>query len=106
MILLKRIEKTREVESDIISLYKSDSVIFEETTLVSEKLNYVISYFPKGDVYDVIIENKNSNLIIYQSFPKLSSSTLKYFNLLKDETYDDNFGNSFKCISHTIEYRL
>ncbi|RAP43414.1 MAG: hypothetical protein BZ134_07030 [Methanosphaera sp. SHI1033] len=103
---MKIIEKTSEKESDIDSLYKSDSVIFEETTLVSDKLNYVISYFPKDNVYDVIIENKNSNMIIYQSFPKLSSSTLKYFNLLKDETYNDNFGNSFKCISHTIEYNL
>ena len=45
-----------------------------------------------------------NNLAKYQVFHKLSPLTLKYFNLLKDETYLDDFGNVFKCISHTIEY--
>ena len=55
-------------------------------------------------MYDVIIEDFKNNKSSYQVFHKLSPSTLKYFNLFKGETYLDNFGNKFKCISHTIEY--
>ena len=55
-------------------------------------------------VYDVIIEDFENNFTKYQVFHKLSPSTLKYFNLLKGESYLDDFGNEFKCISHTIEY--
>ena len=49
-----------------------------------------------------IIEDFENNFTKYQVFHKLSPSTLKYFNLLKGESYLDDFGNEFKCISHTI----
>lgn len=52
----------------------------------------------------MILEDFENNFTKYQVFHKLSPSTLKYFNLLKGESYLDDFGNEFKCISHTIEY--
>lgn len=101
------VEKTKELIKDIKTLYELDLVKFEQTILKSDHLNYTIIYTPKLDIYDVIIEDyKKEKLINYQSFPKLSGSTLKYFNLLQNQEYDDGFGNKFKCISHTIEYEL
>ena len=64
-------------------------------------LNTVSALFLK---LKYIIEDFENNFTKYQVFHKLSPSTLKYFNLLKGESYLDDFGNEFKCISHTIEY--
>ena len=94
------IEKSNEIKQ----VYDSNIVLFEETVLISNDIKYSICFVPKLKVYDVIIEDFKNNKITYQVFYKLSPSTLKYFNLLKGETYLDNFGNEFKCISHTIEY--
>lgn len=98
------IEKTKDSKRKIKQLYDSDSVLFEETLLVSNNIKYSICFVPKAEVYDVIIEDFENNFTKYQVFHKLSPSTLKYFNLLKCESYLDDFGNEFKCISHTIEY--
>lgn len=98
------IEKTEESKGKIKQLYDSNAVLFEETVLLSDNIKYSICFVPKAGVYDVVIEDFKNNLAKYQVFHKLSSLTLKYFNLLKDETYLDDFGNVFKCISHTIEY--
>ena len=98
------IEKTNDSKRKIKQLYDSDSVLFEETLLVSNNIKYSICFVPKAEVYDVIIEDFENNFTKYQVFHKLSPSTLKYFNLLKGESYLDDFGNEFKCISHTIEY--
>ena len=115
------IEKTNDSKRNIKQLYDSDSVLFEETLLVSNNIKYSICFVPKAEVYDVIddgisgvtmnrpdyirmIEDFENNFTKYQVFHKLSPSTLKYFNLLKGESYLDDFGNEFKCISHTIEY--
>ena len=68
--------------------------LYKELKKHLEKWNY--------DVY--VIEDFENNFTKYQVFHKLSPSTLKYFNLLKGESYLDDFGNEFKCISHTIEY--
>ncbi|WP_455644843.1 hypothetical protein [Methanosphaera sp.] len=101
------VEKSRELEKDIKTLFELDLVVFEQTLLVSENLMYSICHVPKLNVYDVVIEDKvKGELVAYQTFSKLSNSTLKYFNLLRDETYSDGFGNDFKCISHVIEYNL
>ena len=94
------IEKSNEIKQ----VYDSNIVLFEETVLISNDIKYSICFVPKLKEYDVIIEDFKNNKIIYQVFHKLSPSTLKYFNLLKGESYLDNFGNEFKCISHTIEY--
>lgn len=98
------IEKTEESKGKIKQLYDSNAVLFEETVLLSDNIKYSICFVPKVGVYDVVIEDFKNNLTKYQVFHKLSPLTLKYFNLLKDETYLDDFGNVFKCISHTIEY--
>lgn len=65
----------------------------KETLLVSNNIKYSICFVPKAEVYDVIIEDFENNFIKYQVFHKLSPSTLKYFNLLKGESYLDDFGN-------------
>ncbi|WP_170103980.1 hypothetical protein [Methanosphaera cuniculi] len=39
------------------------------------------------------------------NFKKLSNSTLRYFNMQKDDTYDDWFKNSFRCLSHIVGYK-
>lgn len=98
------IEKTEESKGKIKQLYDSNAVLFEETVLLSDNIKYSICFVPKAGVHDVVIEDFKNNLTKYQVFHKLSPLTLKYFNLLKDETYLDDFGNVFKCISHTIEY--
>lgn len=98
------IEKTEESKGKIKQLYDSNAVLFEETVLLSDNIKYSICFVPKAGVYDVVIKDFKNNLTKYQVFHKLSPLTLKYFNLLKDETYLDDFGNVFKCISHTIEY--
>lgn len=98
------IEKTEESKGKIKQLYDSNAVLFEETVLLSDNIKYSICFVPKAGVYDVVIEDFKNNLTKYQVFHKLSLLTLKYFNLLNDETYLDDFGNVFKCISHTIEY--
>lgn len=98
------IEKTNKTKRKIKQLYDLNVVLFEETVLMSNNVKYSICFVPKAKVYDVIIEDFKNNTINYQVFHKLSPSTLKYFNLLKGESYLDNFGNEFKCISHTIEY--
>ncbi|OED29486.1 hypothetical protein [Methanosphaera sp. WGK6] len=101
------VEKSREIEDDIKTLFELNLVVFEQTVLVSKNLIYSICHVPQLNVYDVVIEDKiKGELIVYQTFAKLSNSTLKYFNLLRDETYLDGFGNDFKCISHVIEYNI
>ena len=96
------IEKTEESKGKIKQLHDSNAVLFEETVLLSDNIKYSICFVPKAGVYDVVIEDFKNNLTKYQVFHKLSPLT--FFNLLKDETYLDDFGNVFKCISHTIEY--
>ena len=77
-----------------IMIVEDDEIISSTLKKHLEKWNY--------DVY--VIEDFENNFTKYQVFHKLSPSTLKYFNLLKGESYLDDFGNEFKCISHTIEY--
>lgn len=77
------IEKTNDSKRKIKQLYDSDSVLFEETLLVSNNIKYSICFVPKAEVYDVIIEDFENNFTKYQVFHKLSPSTLKYFNYLK-----------------------
>lgn len=102
---MKKIEKNNENSNFIKKLYEDNKVFFEHTILESDNLIYSISYFAKKDIYDVLIEDKiNSHIINYESRQKLSNSTLKYFNLIKDQTIDDTFGNKFKCITHRIEF--
>lgn len=98
------IEKTEEKLDSIEKLYDSNMVKIEQTTLKSDHLNYTIIYTPRKGIYDVIIEDYEKGKINYQTFPQLSGSTLKYFNLLKNQEYSDGFGNKFKCIDHIIEY--
>lgn len=102
---MKKIEKN-ETNIDLIDdLYKNNRVLFEHTILESDKLSYSISYFAKKDIYDVLLEDKiNSRIINYEARKKLSGSTLKYFVPLKDDVISDNFGNTFRCITHYVEY--
>ena len=73
--------------------------------IISKRLEDAEFIMSKDELtYSAVIEDFKNNLTKYQVFHKLSPLTLKYFNLLKDETYLDDFGNVFKCISHTIEY--
>lgn len=102
---MKKIEKNENNTDFIDELYKNDEVLFEHTILESDKLSYSICYFAKMDIYDVVIQDKvNSRTINYEARKRLSGSTLKYFRLLKDDVISDNFGNTFKCITHYIEY--
>lgn len=102
---MKKIEKNDETLDFINELYDNDKIFFEETILESDKIIYSISYFAKKDIYDVIIEDKsNSYILNYEARKKLSNSTLKYFHLNKNQIVNDNFGNTFKCISHIIEF--
>ncbi len=90
----------------IKNLYKENKIIFEKTTLMSKNLKYVICYFSKEDYYYVYIYNYIDD-IIYScvNFKKLSNSTLKYFNMKKNDTYNDWFKNSFCCLSHIVGYK-
>ncbi|WP_299523028.1 hypothetical protein [uncultured Methanobrevibacter sp.] len=98
------LEKSTELKYKITKLFDLNLVLFEETVLVSNDIKYCICFIPKLKIYDVFIENFKNNSIKFCSFTKLSPSTLRYFNLINGESYLDNFGNKFKCISHTIEY--
>ena len=98
------IEKTVELKPKIKKLFDLDLVLFEETILISDNIKYNICFVPKAKIYDVIIEDFDNGIVNYVSFPKLSPSTLKYFNLLKGEVFNDGFGNNFKCINHIIKY--
>ena len=82
------IEKTNKTKIKLF--YDLDVVLFEETVLMSNNIKYSICFVPKAKVYDVIIEDFKNNTINYQVFHKLSPSTLKYFNLLKGESYLDD----------------
>ena len=55
------IEKTNDSKRKIKQLYDSDSVLFEETLLVSNNIKYSICFVPKAEVYDVIIEDFENN---------------------------------------------
>lgn len=102
---MKKIEKNENNITLIDDLYENNRVFFEHTILESDKLVFSISYFAKGDIYDVLIEDKIRDRVInYEARKKLSGSTLKYFQPLKDDVLSDNFGNLFKCITHYIEY--
>ncbi|HIH34829.1 MAG TPA: hypothetical protein HA355_00685 [Methanosphaera sp.] len=102
---MKKIEKNKNNYAFINELYENNKVLFEHTILESDKLSYSISYFAKKDIYDVLIKDKiNSRTINYEARKKLSGSTLKYFAPIKGDVISDNFGNTFKCITHYIEY--
>lgn len=90
----------------IRNLYKKGKIIFEKTTLISNNLKYVICYFSSGDYYYVYVYNYIDD-IIYScvDFKKLSNSTLRYFNMSKNDTYNDWFKNSFRCLSHVVGYK-
>lgn len=77
------IEKTNDSKRKIKQLYDSDSVLFEETLLVSNNIKYSICFVPKAEVYDVIIEDFENNFTKYQVFHKLSPSTLSTSIYLK-----------------------
>ena len=64
------IEKTNDSKRKIKQLYDSDSVLFEETLLVSNNIKYSICFVPKAEVYDVIIEDFENNYTKYQEFHK------------------------------------
>ena len=100
------IQKDDSKSNFIINLYKENKIIFEKTTLISNNLKYVICYFSSEDYYYVYIYNYIDN-ITYScvNFKKLSNSTLRYFNMQKDDTYDDWFKNSFHCLSHIVGYK-
>jgi hypothetical protein len=100
---MKKIEKTKDNSDFIEELFKDKRVFFENTLLKSDNYCYYISYFVKKDIYDVIII-ENNQLVNYEARKKLSGDTLKYFNTLKNDTINDNFGNIFKCFSHSIEF--
>lgn len=105
MVLTIKFEKNQENIDKIKKLYDENRVLFDECILKSNKLLYTISYIPKLKIYDVILIDITENrLVRYESRDKLSGSTLKYFNIYKDDEIDDNFGNHFKCITHFIEY--
>lgn len=98
------IERNENNEEYVEKLYESNIIKFENTILKSDQYTYSISYFPKDDIYDVVLEDDlNNRLINYEVRRKLSNSTLKYFNMYKEDAVEDNFGNKFKCITHYIE---
>lgn len=98
-------EKNRDNMDEVMKLYDMDRILFDECHLISEKLEYIISYIPRLKVYDVIIRDlEKDELVRYESRGKLSGSTLKYFNVYRDDVIDDNFGNHFICKTHFIEY--
>ena len=102
---MKKIEKTVENLEYIKGLYEDSKVIFDCCFLKSDKVEYFILFTPKKNIYDVVIKNfKDNKLINYEVREKLSSSTLKYFNLFKGDETNDMFGNEFICISHYVEY--
>ncbi len=107
MIEMPEVERNPNNEDYIKTLYEMDVVLFEHCILESDQYSYSICYCPKQDVYDVVLQdNINNKLINYESRKILSDSTLKYYNLTKDEEINDNFGNTFKCITHKIEFTI
>lgn len=106
VVKIKIIEVNSENKEKVSKLYRCDKVLIEENILLSDEIEYALYYLPKEKIYDVIIKNrKTDKTIFYESREKLSSSTLKYFNLTKNEKYQDNFNNKFKCITHNIQIK-
>lgn len=102
---MKKIEKTAENMEYIKRLYEENKVIFDCCILKSDKLEYFILFTPKMDIYDVVIKDYKDNILInYEDRKKLSSSTLKYFNLFNGDKTSDMFGNEFICLTHYVEY--
>lgn len=84
-------------------LYDKYDVVLEETVLESNDIYYSICRVNSLDTYDVLLIDKNEDSIInFESRVKLSGSTLKYFNVYKDDVLRDIFGNEFKCITHHV----
>lgn len=101
------IERNKENEDYVKQLYEMNIVNFEVTILKSKQYDYSISYCPKQKIYDVVIEdNINCKLVNYEARQQLSNSTLKYFNLYKNDKIQDKFSNEFICITHYIEFEL
>ena len=75
---LSIIEKTNDSKRKIKQLYDSDSVLFEETLLVSNNIKYSICFVPKAEVYDVIIEDFENN------FTDVDGDTLDKIVLIGD----------------------
>ncbi|RAP53587.1 MAG: hypothetical protein BZ138_00440 [Methanosphaera sp. rholeuAM270] len=98
------IEKNEKNKSLISEYYEKGLVLFDHCILVSEKYYYSICYCPKVDVYDVVLQDSSDlRLVNYEARKKLSNSTLKYFNVYKDDIISDSFGNRLLCLSHYIE---
>ena len=107
MISMPIIEKNKENQEYIDTLYEMKVVKFENTILKSDQYTYSISYFPPKNIFDVVLEDDlNNKLVNYEAREILSNSTLKYFKLIKDEIIKDNFGNEFKCLTHYVEFEL
>lgn len=102
---MKLIQKNESNIDFIKNLYNENKVIFEKTVLISDNLKYVICYFPQHNFYHIFIYDYIDNFIISNiNFSKLSNSTLKYFNMIKGDIYNDWLKNSFRCLSHIIGY--
>lgn len=103
---MKVIEKNESNIDDVNKYFEDNLVLFEHTILESKQFTYSICYCPVIDIYDVVLEDTvNSRLINFESRRKLSGSTLKYFNVYKDDVVCDMFGNEFKCQTHHIELK-
>lgn len=102
-MIMRCVEKNRDNISEIEKYYDEDIVLFEHTILESESFVYSICYCPRLDVYDVLLEDVvNSRLINYEARQRLSGSTLKYFNVFRDDIVSDMFGNRFSCVTHHV----
>lgn len=102
-----RIEKDDETIEEIEMLYSFGVVLFEHTILESAEYTYSICYFPPGDVYDIVIENKNDkSLLEYRVTDKLDKKFNLLFNLIKNQEITDDNNIKYTCMSHSIEYTL
>lgn len=100
---MKKINESKNNMAFIKKLYNENKINLEETTIIGDNLKYIISYYSKDKYYHVYIQ-ENDNVVVDLSFEKLSPSTLKYFNMIEGDIYNDAFSNHLVCKSHIIEY--
>ena len=102
-----RIEVDEETKSDVEILYSFGVVIFEHTILKNDNIEISICYFAPGDVYDIVIIDKNNNsLLKYETSKQLNEKYNKYFNLINGQKTLDDDNNELNCRSHSVEYTL
>ena len=99
------IEKDEENLNTIEELYLFDAILFENTVLIIDDIEYSICYVAFEKIYDIVMQDrKHTHIISYEETKELTPLQQEYFNMLQGETKTDEHGNKVKCVSHSIEY--